>query len=146
MAAALYLNACVLHRLHSLHIDSGGSKQCFTQSLAQFVIIGIQALFGHIEYLSHQGETIGMYTGGSDSHQYITGLDVLAGDQILTLYHTYCKSGQIVLILRHQSGMLCGLTAYQCCVRLLTALCHALYDGSDLLGNIASACDIIQEK
>ena len=30
--------------------------------------------------------------------------------------------------------------------KMLAALCHALYDSSDLLGNIASACDIIQEK
>ena len=146
MAAALYLNTCVLHRLHSLHVDSGRSKQCLTKSLAQLVIIGIQALFCHIEYFSHQRKTIGMYTGGSDAHQYITGLDILTGDQVFTFYHAYGKSCQIILILGHQSGMFCGLTAYQCCVRLLTALCHALYDSSDLLGNIASACDIIQEK
>ena len=87
-----------------------------------------------------------MYTGRSDADKHITFLQILTCDQILLIYNTYCKTCKIVLILRHQSGMLCGLTAYQCCVRLLTALCHALYDGSDLLGNIASTCDIIQEK
>ena len=93
-----------------------------------------------------------------DKHDTI-GIDCVAmcvndvacagGEPLFFLDYIACGRNipeKIVLILRHQSGMLCGLTAYQCCVRLLTALCHTLYDGSDLLGDIASACDIIQEK
>ena len=45
--------------------------------------------------------------------QHIAGLQVLAGDQILAVYHTYRKTCQVILVLRHQARVLCRLAADQ---------------------------------
>ncbi len=146
MAAALNGNAALLHCAKCLYIDAGRCDQGLTQSSAQFIVIGIQGLLRHLEYLTNQGETVRMNTAGSNADEHVTGQDRIARDHVFTVYQAYGKTGQIVLILRHKPGMLCGLAADQSTIRLHAAVCYTLNDLRDLLGIVLSACDIIQEK
>ena len=83
-----------------------------------------------------------VYAGAGQTDQHIAGLQVLAGDQILAVYHTYRKTRQAILVLRHQSGVLCRLAADQSCACLTAAFRYALYDIRDLLRFILAAGNI----
>ena len=87
-----------------------------------------------------------MHTGGCHTDQNISRFQIFSRDHLFFVTYTYRKSGKIILIFRHQSRMLCRLSTDQCCIRLLTSLCHTFHDGCDLLRIILSACNIIQEE
>ena len=64
----------------------------------------------------------------------------------LLVYHTYRKTCQVILVLRHQSGVLCRLAADQSRACLTAAFRYALYDIRDLLRFILAAGNIVQEE
>ena len=70
----------------------------------------------------------------------------LSCNDVLLVYHTYSKSGEVILILWHKSRMLCCLSAYKSTSRLLTSLSHTAYDCSNFLRIILATSYIIKEK
>ena len=148
MAASLYLNACFFQTLQCFYIDSGRRQKCLAQSFAQNIIVGIQSFFCQFlfKYLAHQRKAVGMNTCRCHTDQHVACLQMFSGNHIFFVADTNCKSCQIIILLRHQSRMLCCLSANQSSLRLKTALCHTFYNRSNLFGIILSAGNIIQEK
>ena len=87
-----------------------------------------------------------MNAGGSHADQYVSGCQIFTGNHVFLVTYADSKTCQIVLILRHQARMLCGLTADQCRIGLQTAFCNAFYDRSYLLRIVLSACDVVEEE
>ena len=87
-----------------------------------------------------------MNTAAGNTDKNIACLDGASVYHVFSVNNTYGKSCHIVLFLGHKSRMLSSLTTDKCALRLLAALCHTLYDSSDLLGNISSAGYIVKEE
>ena len=86
-----------------------------------------------------------MHAGGGQGDHHIAGDHALVGEDLLLIHHAHSKAGQVVVLLRHHARVLGSLAAHQGAASLHAALCHALDDLSDLLGDIAAAGDVIQK-
>ena len=86
-----------------------------------------------------------MDAGGSDSHQRVAGLDVLAGHKILLIRYANCEAGQVILILRIKAGHFSCLAADQSRVGLNASFTDTAYNSGDLLGIVLAAGNIVQE-
>ena len=87
-----------------------------------------------------------MDAGRRDPDELITGLYVIARDNILLIRDTNGKSRQIVFIFGIESGHLGRLSADQRRAGLDAALAYAADDLGDLFRHIFAAGNIIQEK
>ena len=87
-----------------------------------------------------------MDSGRCNTDEGIARFDGLSGDQIFFINNANCKSCQIVLVFRHQSRMLCSLTADQCSASLFASLCHTFYDLCDFLRIVLAAGNIVEEE
>ena len=98
--------------LNGLDIDAGGGEQGLAQALAaQLVHGGGEVGVLHVKDLAHQGEAVGVDTGGSKTDEHITLSQVLAVDDLLLVYDTPGEAGHIVVLIGHEAGVLGGLTA-----------------------------------
>ena len=146
MAACFYGHTCIFYIFQSFYIDSCRSQQRLSQCGSQFVIIGIQGFFCHIENFSYKRKSVAVYACGCHTDQYISVFQVFAGDHLFSVADTNGKSCQIVFLFRHQTRMFCCLATDQGCIGLYASFCHTAYDLCDLLRIVLTAGNVIQEE
>ena len=76
-----------------------------------------------------------------DKHDTI-GIDAVA----MCVNDTNGKAREVVILERHQTGMLSGLASDERRAGLNAALCNAANDGSDLFGVVLAASDVVKEE
>ena len=146
MAAAVDTDAGVFYVLQRFYIDTGGSQKRLAESRSQLFIVSIQRFFCHLKHLAHQGKTIAVHAGGSDSDQDVSGSYFLPCDQVFFINNTYGETCKVIFILFHKSRMLRSLSADQSGSGLKAAFRYASYDLGDLFRIVLAAGNIIQEK
>ena len=132
---------------HGFHINAGGGQQGLAQAFAvQLLHRGGQVRVFHVEHLPHQGETIGMNTGGRQRDHYVPGFHGLVVNDLSPVHNTRGITGQVIFLFRHHPGMLRRFAADQRAAGLDAAVADALDDLLDPLGNVLSAGNIVQEE
>ena len=87
-----------------------------------------------------------MDAGGGQGDDHVTSLHPGVVDDLLLIHNTHGEACQIVLVHRHQAGVLGSLAANQGRAGLDTALGHTAHDLGNFLGNVLAAGDVVQEK
>ena len=114
MAACLYRNPGILDGFEGFHVNFCRGNQRFTERGSQLFIICIQAFRCKLlfEYLTHQRETVTVYSGGGHTNQDIACHQFLTGYQILLIYRSHCKTGQIIFVFRIETRHLGRLSSH----------------------------------
>ena len=131
---------------HRLHIDAGGGQQGLAQALPQIFTVDRQIGMLHVKDLPHQGESVGVEAGGGQGQHHVPGADPVRVDDIALVHDAHGKARQVVVLRRHDAGVLGGLAADEGAARLDAALCYAGDNGGHLLRHILADGDVVQKE
>ncbi len=87
-----------------------------------------------------------MYTRRGECNNCVAALNRFVVKNFIAVNYTDSEAGEVVVVIRHHTRMLSGLTADECAVCLYTAFCHARNDFRNFFGNVFAAGNIIEEK
>ena len=87
-----------------------------------------------------------MHTAGCDSNKRVAFPHMGAVDNVALVHDPYGKSGDIIFILRVETGHLRRLSADEGRSTLHAAFRHTFYNAGNFLRRILAAGDIVQEE
>ena len=138
------------HFLHqgkqALYIDARGREQLLAQRFATFLQIELQPLRRDVEHLAHKGKPVGMYAGGGNADERVSGLHLRAVNELCFIRHADAEARKVIFLFGIKAGHLRRFAADQRAPRLHTALGHARHDLLHALGHIFAHRNIVQKK
>ena len=135
------------HLMHLLHIDAGGGEEHLSESLIAcllILLVKVEVVVGH--YLTHETETVGVYTGRGDAHEHVARFNLRAVDEFILLYSSYGESGDVVVVFSIHARHLGSLTAYESAACLTASLSYTGHDSLHNSGMVLTDSYIVEEQ
>ena len=134
------------HVQNGLNVDSGRLEECVAEGGTQLRIEGLEVLLVDVEHFSYQGESVGVNAAGGNAHNSVAGLDSGSVQYLGLVNDTGAVSCDVVFVLSHHAGVLCGFAADQGAACHYAAVCNSLDDLRNLLRNDLADSDVVQEE
>ena len=129
------------------NVNLGWSQQSFTQGCtAQSFYRSLQVRVFHVEYLTNQGETVGVNAAGRQSNDDVAFCNLVVVQNLIFINNAHCETSQVVFVFRVETRHFCSFAAGQGCTGLYAAFCNASYQLCDLFRIVLSACNVVQEQ